>query len=227
MMRFTWLKFSLGLLLALVFSATSLVQADTLTGEASIPLESSPTTEPVAPVDPTDPDQPYLGKPGAGNQQETGSVQALSLDYISNFHFEEQQVSRTVTAKLTNRNPMVQISDTRGNNAGWVLQLKSNSLQGTHTKTTISTGQLNLGKLVLRTKTGNVSRVPEVVSQQLNLNDYINLVRAKPGQGSGLWTVGFNQVPTAPTSLQLTLPATVPSDHYVGQLDWLLLDAPN
>ncbi|WP_461219206.1 WxL domain-containing protein [Lapidilactobacillus salsurivasis] len=217
----------LGLLAALLINERP-VQGDTLTGEAKIPLISEATTDPVAPRDPQDPDLPYPGDELDPANQGTGSTEVLSLDYASNLHFAKQTAANKVSAQLLNAKAMVQVTDQRGSGTGWVLQLKPEFLVGQQTGAILQSGLLDFkGLTTLKTTSDNVSPAPQLVTDQIYLGDYVNLVRASSQQGRGIWVLGLGNDATTPAKLTLALPAKVASDHYVGTLNWSLLDAPN
>lgn len=217
----------LGTLLILFSTPQQVVRADQLESRATIKLHPESPTKPVDPVDPNNPDQEYPGDKTDDGNQGTGTVASLSLDYVSNFHFQTETKQTNVTAPLTNQLAMVQVSDRRGTGAGWVLQLKPDALVGRATQAVLNHGELILGNLTLKAPSSNVSDRPQIITKKISLGAYNNVMRANNGQGLGTWVLGFPKNQQNPTKLILNNLNDAPADHYFGVLNWSLTDAPN
>jgi len=128
---------------------------------------------PVNPVDPTDPDGPNPGTDGP-----------LSIDYASSFDFGVNKISNkdetyyARAQKFKNedgsasdsvRPNYVQVSDNRGNNGGWTLQVKQNG-QFTNENTlnkTLTGSKITLVNPVIKSNAKNVD-APEAASNKMD-----------------------------------------------------------
>lgn len=224
-------KISIGLILGtmlILFSTPSqFVRADQLESHATVKLKPAVPTTPVDPLDPNNPDKEYPGDGSDGGNNGTGTIASLSLDYVSNFHFQTETKQTNVTAPLTNQMAMVQVSDRRSTGSGWVLQVKPDALVGRATQAVLKYGEVILGELTMKAPSSNVSDQPQIVAKKLSLGEYNNVVRANEGQGLGTWVLGFPRNQQNPTKLVLNNLNDAPADHYSGVLNWSLTDAPN
>lgn len=219
----------LSVILSFSVFPQNVLAADTLTTKASVNLIDGPEpNDPNQILDPYDPDEPYPGDVNDPNNNGTGAVGQLVLDYVSNLRFgthELRQGGLTATAK--NTHAMVQVTDGRGNGNGWTLQLKPGFLVGESTSSTISQGYLYMGTYAIRKPSNNVSAPPIAKTQRIPLGQYANIVTAPQNTGLSTWTIGLNQDVNSPTQLVIPDLSNTLADHYVGSLDWSLTNAPS
>ncbi|MBA3927714.1 WxL domain-containing protein [Listeria rustica] len=217
------------------FAAT--VGSTTSTGDVTFTVDNGPTTptdptDPTTPVTPTDPTTPTSGP--------------LRIDYVSNIHFGNQKISgsdvvykaKFDAVTLPNSTvkyvpSYVQVTDNRGSNAGWKLQVSntqfasgSNMLTGAELK--LVDGTLNSSNTsAMPTSSGDVTLSGDSVNQ--------DVVNAPISKGMGTWTHAFGTTLGADTtsensSVTLSVPGTTaksPTATYATTLTWTLSDTPD
>lgn len=186
------------------------------------------------PEDPTTPDK----KP------EQGTAGPLSIDYASSLDFDIQKITSTdqfykaKPQKFSNRTKpegpnYVQVTDGRGSDAGWTLQVKQNS-QFKSTKDKVLTGA------EIRFKNGQVNTAsaspkPSIVrpSFELKFNEdgtgvAQNIMSAKTDEGSGTYVLAFGDDDSAKNSIELFVPGSTTkyADKYTTSITWTLTDVP-
>lgn len=190
------------------------------------------------PVDPKDPEgtgKPFPGDSKDPNNKGTGSTGLLTLDYISNLKFtQDQTVNGVIDATATNRKAFVQVSDRRATGTGWNLMLKPEPLVGkSDSSVSISAATLTLGNAYFLSSGGNVSQAPTVTTgatEALPVGSYSLVAQAqnRPGnrQGVGTWLLRLNTSNSEPTRLSVLAAAVTKQQTYEGDLSWLLTDTP-
>ena len=205
-------------------------------------------TTPVGPVDPTNPD-----KPVDPTNPVTPTNGPLSIDYASSFNFGEQKISakdetyyasfdtpkETAEGEAVNKPNWVQVTDKRGTNAGWKLQVQqgaqfsttqngtSKELKGAQIKIkngTVATTTDN--KATAPTASTEVTLIPGTSSQAGAAQD---VMTAQSNQGMGTWVDAFGSSTTGDKSISLSIPGVsekVKDAKYTTQLTWLLNDTP-
>ncbi|MGY3779667.1 WxL domain-containing protein [Isobaculum melis] len=191
------------------------------------PLDPSKPLDPVDPVDPTKPIEP-------------GTKGPLSLDYASSLYFGEQEISKedkdyqAVAQKDTagaEKPNYVQVSDTRGTEKGWGLQVKQNGQFKT------ATGRELTGALITfnnaEVVTVSTSAVPSVVKTSFSLGtDGLgaaeNVMAAKNGEGAGTFVYRFGNDATKAESINLNVPGKTAklAEAYTTTITWSLTDVP-
>ncbi|WP_427813274.1 WxL domain-containing protein [Enterococcus sp. 22-H-5-01] len=204
---------------------------------------------PVVPEDPTNPDGPNPGTDGP-----------LSIDYASSLDFGVNKISNKTqvyyaraqkfkaadgsTSNLIRPN-YVQISDNRGNNAGWTLQVKQNG-QFTNKDTlnkTLTGSAIKLTSPVVKSNAKNVTA--PIATAEINLDPngaQTTVFSAKKDAGAGTWVNAWGTVSKATEKdennkdveadinkeVSLTVPGTTPKDavNYSTTLTWSLSDTP-
>ncbi|MGO2962843.1 MAG: WxL domain-containing protein [Carnobacterium maltaromaticum] len=163
-------------------------------------------------TEPTEPTDPPGGTDNEGD---------LTLDNIAPLLFDTHKLEgneQVYTSIVTNSN--VQVTDKRGEEAGWNLQVSQTAFVDKVDATKVLKGT----KLILPIGTlkdlGNVSLAPELRSVELNENPAI-LMNATKGSGAGTWTNIFNK-----DEVQLTVPAGNKTGEYMSTVTWTLMDAP-
>jgi len=212
------------------------------------PLNPDPD-KPVNPVDPTDPDGPKPGTDGP-----------LSIDYASSLDFGVNKISNKTeiyyaraqkfanddgTASDVVRPNYVQISDNRGNNAGWTLQVKQNG-QFTNKDTlnkTLTGSAITLTSPVVKSNAKNVTAPTATAEINLDPNGAQTTVfSAKKDAGAGTWVNAWGTASKATEKdennkdvdadinkeVSLTVPGATPKDavNYSTTLTWSLSDTP-
>ncbi|MBO0448996.1 WxL domain-containing protein [Enterococcus sp. MJM12] len=200
-------------------------------------------TNPVEPVDPTDPDGPKPGTDGP-----------LSIDYASSLDFGINKITNSDqvyyaraqqykdgTAATPN---YVQISDNRGNNAGWTLKVKQNGqFKAASALNDTLTG--SVVKLVSPTVASNSTAVHPTAASVIELNPDASeslVMSAKAGEGAGTYVDRWGSVETVKETdkdgtqvdaqvtkaITLSVPGSTPKDavKYSTTLTWSLSDVP-
>ncbi|KRL61306.1 WxL domain-containing protein [Latilactobacillus fuchuensis] len=205
-------------------------------------------TDPTTPVDPTDPDIPVdPTDPDKPNSTEG----PLSIDYASNLHFGEQKISaKTQTyfaamdkikdpadANNTLDKPnWVQVTDKRGTNVGWKLQVQQGAQFATGAAEELKGAEIKLMNGATKSTSDNQAGVP-TASQEITLvpgdsttaGAAQDVMTAQADQGMGTWTNGFGDDTTGSKSISLTVPgasAKVKDGKYTTDLTWVLTDTP-
>lgn len=246
--------FMAGVILASGLSVASLssegVSAATNSVNTTGDVTFKEDTTPVGPVDPTDPDKPI-----DPTNPVTPTNGPLSIDYASSFNFGEQKISakdetyyasfdkvkvNTENTSLTGTRPnWVQVTDKRGTNAGWKLQVQqgaqfsttqngtSKELKGAQIKIkngTVATTTDN--KATAPTASTEITLIPGTSSQAGAAQD---VMTAQSNQGMGTWVDAFGSSTTGNKSISLSIPGVsekVKDAKYTTQLTWLLNDTP-
>lgn len=132
----------------------------------------------------------------------------------------------TVTNKAfaSNGNLISEVSDTRGTNAGWTVQVNSSAL------TDETVGALKGATLDLNGGAATVKNSAVADGSTINKVDTTALATdgtpgtiysAKKGNGAGVTTMQLD-----PSNITLSVPANVAAGTYTGTLNWTLSDTP-
>jgi hypothetical protein len=227
------------------FVPTASVFADdkTLNTTADVTFkEDSSTTDPVDPTDPTNPINPV--------DPVQPTVGPLSIDYASSFHFGEQKISakdETYYAKLVEvtdstgtaakRQNWVQVTDKRGTNVGWKLQVQQETQLTTGSDADakeLKGAEIKIMNTTVKTTNDNQSTAP-TSPQEITLIPGTSgspgaaqeVMTAQQDQGMGTWVDGFGDETTGDKSVSLTVPGVsekVKDGNYSTNLIWLLSD---
>ncbi|MFJ7889645.1 WxL domain-containing protein [Lysinibacillus xylanilyticus] len=211
----------------------------------------TPPTDPTNPgkEDPDNPGEPELVNPidptkPPGEDPEKGTFGPLSIDYASGLDFGTQEITSTnqyykaKPQKFSNRTPAegpnyVQVSDSRGTEAGWTLQVKQNS-QFKSTKDKVLTGaeiRFTNGQV----NTASASPSPSIVKKSFELTFNGDgtgvaqtIMSAKAEEGSGTYVLAFGNDVTAADSIELFVPGSTTkyADKYTTSITWTLTDVP-
>ena len=163
-------------------------------------------------TDPTDPTDP---------SGETGNEGILTIDHVVPLLFSSHKLEgkEQVYNSVVDR-PNVQVTDKRGEEAGWNVQVS----QTAFVDQTDATKTLKGAKLVLPVGTlkdvGNVSLAPELYAVEVN-DAPATFMNAKTGSGAGTWTNFFDK-----DEIKLTVPAGNKKGEYMSTVTWTLMDAP-
>lgn len=216
--------------------SSSLASAETAaeyTSKAKVMFEAN--EDPTKPVDPDTPDPTKPVDPK--DEVEPGTPGPLSIDYVSNFDFGTQKTSgnaatytaKPVEIKLSNgeevmRAPYAQVTDNRGTNAGWTLQV-AQPAQLSNGSEELEGAQITIGE-------GNVTGTPTVkdgvAGKEVVLSeDSQSVFTAEAGAKGGTWVNSFGTAEEV--NVELSIPAGTKIDQdteYTTNLNWTLTDAP-
>ncbi|AQY50292.1 cell surface protein [Listeria weihenstephanensis FSL R9-0317] len=200
----------------------------------------TPNTSITTPVDPTNPGNPDPVVP-VDPDHPAGTAGPLSIDYISNIHFGEQEISGNnevykaqldqikVGASETIKDipNYIQITDNRGSNAGWHLTVKQDGQ--------FVNGGSELTGAVLSFENPSLASAAE--SDAPTAGDFTldpagtssDVMSADEEQGMGTWVEMFGADATeGAESIKLSVPgktAKTPG-KYEATLTWELTDTP-
>ncbi|MFJ8515898.1 WxL domain-containing protein [Lysinibacillus xylanilyticus] len=207
------------------------------------------------PTDPTEPgkEDPNTGKPvEPGPEDPTtedgkpgkGTPGPLSIDFASSLNFGTQEITSTdqiykvAPQKFSNRTKpegpnYVQVTDGRGSDAGWSLQVKQES-QFMSTKNKVLTGaeiRFTNGQV----NTASASPKPSIVESSFALTIKEDgtgvaktIMSAKTEEGSGTYVLAFGDDDSAADSIELFVPGSTTkyADKYSTSITWTLTDVP-
>lgn len=213
----------------------------TTTGEVTF-TEDTNTIKPLDPLDPSVTVQPSI---------ENGTTGPLSINYVSQFKFGNQSMTskdKTYNAALDNLSPtsggasfsrpnFVQVTDNRGTNAGWKLQVQ----QLAQFSTKVNNENVELNGAVITIKNSNVvttndnqATAPTIPMDKegikLNPQQTTDVMTAKKDAGMSTWINVFGTKDTGDKSVTLFVPgisSKVQDSNYKTELKWLLVDSPD
>jgi len=132
----------------------------------------------------------------------------------------------TVTNKAfaSNGNLISEVSDTRGNNAGWTVQMNSTELTDSSVGT-IKGATIDLdgsGAVVKNSAVTDGSTIDKADTGALPANGTPQTIySAKLGNGAGVTSMQLD-----PSNITLSVPTNVATGTYTGKLNWTLSDTP-
>lgn len=189
--------------------------------------------EPTGPVNPTDPDQPVDPDepidPTDPENPGTGNEGPLTIDYISNIQFGEQEIKSGDTIyNASNESPFVQITDKRGTGAGWTLSAQTKGFQTADGKKQLKGATLTFQNGQVKTRTGNVSAAPTAADVTFNNADAKVVMTAKKDAGRGTWVDVFSGEADNNENVQLkVLEGSADANvDYEAEINWTLANAP-
>ncbi|WP_409022205.1 WxL domain-containing protein [Dellaglioa sp. P0083] len=229
---------------AIVLTTLGLIAAPAVNAATvgSLPTKGSvgftDNTDPTGPVDPTDPTDPVDPTDPPINPGTNGP---LSLDYVSNFDFgSKNKVSGSDTTyyaapvEITDSKGTakevanyLQVTDNRGSNAGWTVNVKQ---EGAFTD---GTKELTGAQLSMKDQTFNSTNMDDVTTPAIagtvapTVGSDVKVVTANDGQGMGTWTDSFGK-DAAAKAVALTVPGKTAKNlnsTYTTDLTWTLTDA--
>ncbi|MGX7418182.1 WxL domain-containing protein [Carnobacterium gallinarum] len=240
----------IGLVAFSALALENISQAVTLKSSGDITYLEN-TTEPEL----VDPEKPGIGENIKPVEPNPGTPGPLSIDYVSNFHFNQQMISgndATYYSTLTDitdadgsSNPRkvpnyIQVTDNRGSNAGWSLAVKQEGqLTSSSTKSVLEGAKIQISNLASdsKNKESDGSNVPSLATSVTG-NNYtlvpgtsVGLVNAATGQGVGSWTTlfGSNMDHSADTSVSLFVPGKTAKvkEAYKATISWIISADPS
>lgn len=224
-------------------------------------IDFIPDESPTNPIDPENPDpnQPiFPWEPTTPEHEpEIGTAGPLSIDFASSLDFGKNKISNkdeiyfanpqylwnedhTDLDPTTARPNYVQVSDKRGTNGGWTLQVKQEGqFQNQETQNKVLTGsqiKLSNGRVV-----SNSTSIAPIAAQKIELDpegELSTVMSANSGTGSGTWLHKFGEIKEVEnngekliknTDIELFVPGSTPKDavKYDTKLTWILTDQPS
>lgn len=219
-------------LTTLVLFGTQAQAAVTSTGHSENKINftagDSEITPPVNPVDPEDPNPPNPIDPEDPDNPGTGEEGPLSIDYISNIKFGGHKISgKNISYKALNKNPFVQVTDTRGSGDGWSLSAKVTKFKNGNK--VLQGASLSMKDAVVKAgSSSNISK-PPVNSDIVFDNEESKLVmNATDKGGRGTWLNVWSGADQANEAIQLSVLAGTAeaNTEYTSSITWELEDAP-
>ena len=195
------------------------------------PVDPIDPTNPVKPVDPTDPNGPNPGTAGP-----------LSIDYASSLDFGSQKITsknevyKAKAQKYLDKDGVektgpnfVQVTDNRGTEAGWTLQMKQNHQFKTADDEVLTGAEITFknGNVVTASDSAKPTGKATIVADPDGaLQD---VMAAKAGQGAGTYLLDWGtDAATAADSIELSVPGSTTkyAKEYTTTFTWVLTDAP-
>ncbi|WP_261809990.1 WxL domain-containing protein [Levilactobacillus humaensis] len=195
-------------------------------------LAPGDTDTDVKPVDPDNPGGNFTGDPEDPDNPGTGSTGPLTLDYVSNIKFKQDDGlnGRLITATAVNTKAFVQVSDRRYNGHGWKLYVTPSLMIGQKDRSVISAASITLGRSKFTPSYADtVSGKPSVTvdgDQELPLGIPALVARAQKDTGLGTWIMRLNYQPKLLTRLFVNADQVTKSQQYAGEFTWQLTDTP-
>lgn len=229
-------------------SAAEVEQTITKTGS----VEFIPDDSPVPPVDPENPD-PEIPEIPVDPETEVPEVidpnpGPLSLDYASALYFGKNKISGKTEiysakaqqfdreGKLESVPNYAQVTDKRGNLAGWTLSVKQDDVFKTASGEQLTGAQIDFTNAVSATiaEKKELSYVASDVS--LVVGESIKAMQASKGQGAGTFTYymgsseglveGEQYIQNDSVTLTVPGSSTKLAERYATTLTWTLTDVP-
>lgn len=227
-------------LLASSTGASTAFAADGGTYNSNGVVAYTPSTDTTGPVDPEDPEKPVdptdPTDPGGPNPGTSGP---LSIDYASSFDFGSQKITSTDKTYNAAANPIsdgstrpnwVQVTDNRGNLAGWSLSVQATDFTNgsTGTGSVLNGAQLKLsnGHIVSHSDApANKSLASITLTPGASSG---TILGATPGSGAGTNLLVWGNDANKDSSVSLFVPGktTKLATTYKSTLTWALTDTP-
>ncbi len=134
------------------------------------------------------------------------------------------------------RSNYIQVTDKRGTNAGWRLQVQQGAQFSTASNNVLKGAELSLSNPHVVTTSDNNSVAPTPKDKIILVPGTTeapgaaqDVIAAQEGQGMGTWVDEFGQGEAATKSVALSVPVSaqkVKGAQYTTELTWNLLDTP-
>lgn len=181
-----------------------------------------------------------------GDVNFTQSANPLTIDKASNIHFGTQSISakeETYSAKMDNDGTKdvanaVQVTDIRGTNAGWKLQVaQGDQLTSKDAAAKKLTGAvITMDNINTTTDATNLATAPTAGSKitlvpgtSATPGAAFDVAKAAVNQGMGTWKANFGDDKSGAQSIKLTVPGATEKAKdvlYETSLIWTLADTP-
>lgn len=162
--------------------------------EPSLPVdpENPDPTNPIVPIDPTQPVEP-------------GTEGPLSIDFASSFQFGTSKITTKdevysayaqavkIGAATEYRPNYIQITDNRGTEAGWTLQVTQNTQLTSTANKVLEGAVITLRNGTVGTVAESTVAAPSIAPAEIVLNPGTaeTVMAAKATEGSGLWIAKY------------------------------------
>lgn len=163
----------------------------------------------------TEPEEPTIPSGGTGNKG------VLTLDNIAPLLFSTHKLEgkqQVYTSVVENSN--VQVSDKRGEEAGWHVQVSQTPFVDKLDSTKVLKGTKLILPAGVVKSSGNISVAPTTSSVEVNA-DLATFMSATAGSGAGTWRTVFDK-----DEVKLTVAAGNKKGEYMSTVTWALMDAP-
>lgn len=204
-------------------------------GKTNVTTTFTKSTQTVTPVDPQNPDTPT--DPGNGNNGAAagGDLSLIyvpasfdfgtsEIDVLNNKSLDLDQTSAATT--LWKSNAVVEVSDVRGTNAGWKVNVKGDTLTGTD-GSAIKGATLTLPQGTV-TNSGDTANGATATGETVDLSTTdstvagVQVLGAKADNGAGVTVSNLD-----PSAIKLNIPAnTAKAQTYTTTLNWTMDDTP-
>lgn len=232
-----------SILASLALGATTTLAADGGSYDSNGVITFTPNTDPTKPVDPVDPTDPVTPvDPTDPTDPKPGTAGPLSIDYASSLDFGTQKITskdeiyKAKAQKYIDNDSVektgpnfVQVTDNRGTEAGWTLQMKQNS-QFTTADADVLTGAeivFKNGNVVTASDSEKPTGKTTITADPSGaLKDVMS---AKVDQGAGTYLLDWGtDAATAAESIELSVPGSTTkyAKKYSTTFTWVLTDAP-
>lgn len=242
------MKKPLKIVSSIVFTSTLLIggsliaSADGGEYDTTGTISFTPYTGITDPIDPDNPDEKVEPKNPDGTDPIPGTTGPLSIDFASSFDFGEQAItSEDQTYFATpqtilidgieeERANYVQVSDNRGLETGWTLQVRQEEQFKTEEAEELTGAAILISNV--NVQTSSASSLPSTVSSEIDLTAGVlsDVMSAEAGEGAGTYVARFGDAgdENISTSVSLTVPGSTTkyAKEYSTNLTWVLTDAP-
>ncbi|MGM0889234.1 MAG: WxL domain-containing protein [Bacillota bacterium] len=221
------------------------VLADERRYQSSMKVEfeqSYVSTPPVDPMNPGDPPPRPIDPLNPDGDLRPGTTGSLTIDYASTIYFEKQTASgndqwyyakpqkildyKGAAKEVPN---YVQVTDNRGTNSGWVLQVKQDRQLHTVNDEELTGAVLSLTKAVPHSL--NMSAPTSFDVQIDKIDQNYEVMVANHNHGMGTWVNKWGEnLKEASDAIRLYVPGETPKklgEFYFTTLTWTLSDTPH
>ncbi|WHA09363.1 WxL domain-containing protein [Enterococcus montenegrensis] len=243
MKKIGYLFLTTSILAGVALSGTTALAADGANYDSNGIITFTPNTDPTNPVDPinpVDPVEPVDPTDPAGPNP--GTAGPLSIDYASSLDFGSQKITsknevyKAKAQKYVDKDAVektgpnfVQVTDNRGTEAGWTLQMKQNNQFKTADNEELTGAEIVFknGHVVTASDSAAPTGQATIIADPSGaLQDVMS---ATAGQGAGTYLLDWGtDATTAAESIELSVPGatTKYAKKYTTTFTWVLTDAP-
>ena len=243
MKKFGSLFLATAILASIGLSTTTTFAADGGNYDTNGVITFTPNTDPTNPVDPTDPTKPVTPvDPTDPTGPKPGTNGPLSIDYASSLDFGTQKITskdevyKAKAQKYLDKDSnektgpnFVQVTDNRGTEAGWTLQVKQNSQFKTEDAKELTGAEVTFknGNVVTASDSAKPTGKATIVADPTG--ELQDVMDAKAGQGAGTYLNNWGtDGTTGANSIELSVPGSTTkyAKKYSTTFTWVLTDAP-
>ncbi|MFC4770592.1 WxL domain-containing protein [Enterococcus hermanniensis] len=232
-----------GILANLSLGTVTTIAADGGEYDSKGVITFTPNVDPIDPVDPTDPTGPIkpIDPTDPNGEPNPGTAGPLSIDYVSSLDFGSQKITSKDKVYLAKAQKyldkdkqektgpnFVQVTDNRGSEAGWTLQVKQNGQFKTADNEELVGAEVVFknGQVVTTSDSDKPTGQTTITTE--TDGTLHNVMMAKAGQGAGTYLHNWGDTETAAKSIELSVPGatTKYAKEYSTTFTWVLTDAP-